>query len=377
MKWPLAHDSWGAEELAAATRVLNGAQRTMGAEVVAYEREFAEYVGARYAVACNSGSSANLLMVAAMRYRSVNPLLPRDEVIVPALGWSTTYAPLAQYGLEIRPVDIDPLTFTIDADAVLAAVTPRTRAVMVVHVFGALAPTERLRAALPARVAILEDACEALGTPGVGTYGAAASFSTFFSHHMSTGEGGVVVTDDDELHRLFLMLRAHGWTRDLPGSRKDEYKFVLPGYNLRPTEMQAAVGRVQLRKLPGYLEARRRNWVRVHAYSSDAPWLTLQRGAWAPMAFGMTTGDVPRDHVRAVMRDHGIETRTVLAGNIRRTELARYLSMTRHNTPLPNADHVQDAGLVIGNLGDDLSHVQIEAFAHSLRGVAPGRHLRQ
>jgi len=400
--WPLASDSWGDEETAAIARVLRGGRRTMGAEVAAYERELADFVGARHAVAVNSGSSANLLMVAALRYHSRHRLALGDEVVAPAVAWSTTYAPLAQHGLKIRLVDVDPETFNARPEDLLAAVGPETRAVLAVHVLGNPCRIDELGAALPENVVLIEDACDALGAAlggrHCGTFGLAGTFSTFFSHQITTGEGGVLVTDDDELYHLALVLRAHGWTRDLPEPNAlavrgvdprsepgasgfaERFRFILPGYNLRPTEMQAAAGRVQLVKLPAMVAARQANARRVHAYLNDAPWVKPQRpvGNWSPLALGMIVdagAPVGRAGLVEAFEARGIDTRPVLAGNIVRSEMAAHLDLSAD--PLPGADAVHRRGLAIGNLGDDLSYDQIGAFSGALRAAAPERHLRR
>ncbi len=250
----------------------------MGAEVAAFEQEFAAFTGSQHAVMVNSGSSANLLMVAASTFRRRGRRLQRgDEVLVPAVSWATTYFPLSQHGLVLRFVDIDPQTLNFDLAALEAAVTPRTAAVMAVNLLGNPNDFAVLQAlARRHDLVLLEDNCESLGASfegrQAGTFGLAGSFSFFFSHHMSTMEGGMVVTDDQELYELMLSLRAHGWTRNLPtenlvtGRKSDDpfvesFRFVLPGYNLRPLEMEAAVGREQLAQaalLPGSAPPQRR-----------------------------------------------------------------------------------------------------------------------
>ena len=390
--WPLAADPWDEDEACRIGRIVESGRRTMGEEVAAFERELADFVGARHAVAVNSGSSANLLVVAALRYHSAHRLERGAEVIVPALAWSTTYAPLQQYGLRIRLVDVDALTFNAAADAMLAAVTPDTRAVLAVHALGNPCRTDILRAELPERVVLIEDACDALGAVldgrYCGTFGLAGTFSTFFSHQITTGEGGVVVTDNDELYHLALVLRAHGWTRDLPAPNAlaargsdafaERFRFILPGYNLRPTEIQAAAGRAQLRKLPAMLEARRANARRVHAYLNDAPWLVAQRltGIAAPLAFGLVLGDdapVGRADLVAALARHGIDSRPILAGNIARTEMMAHLDAEAPD--LPGADRLHSFGLMIGNFGHALSYRQIETLTGALRDTCPERYL--
>jgi CDP-6-deoxy-D-xylo-4-hexulose-3-dehydrase len=259
-RFPLATVTWGAEEQAALQRVIASGLYTMGANVQAFERDFARYAGSRHCVMVNSGSSAVLLMVAALFYTR-NPQLKLkrgDEVIVPAVSWSTTYFPLYQYGLKIKFVDIDLHTLNYDLDQLAQAVTDRTRAIMAVNLLGNPNDFGRVAGIIGHRnIVLLEDNCEAMGARfagrQAGTFGVMGAFSSFFSHHISTMEGGLIVTDDDELHQILLSLRAHGWTRNLPRHNlvcdeksddpfEESFRFVLPGYNVRPLELEGAVG---------------------------------------------------------------------------------------------------------------------------------------
>ena len=267
IRFPLATSSWDDAEQAALQRVIASDRYSMGPEVAAFEADFARFTGSRYAVMVNSGSSANLAMVAALRYTQ-NPdlrLMPGDEVIVPAVSWSTTYFPLHQYGLHLKFVDIDAHTLNYDLTALESAISDRTRAIMAVNLLGNPNDFDAIRALIgPRRITLLEDNCESMGATfagrQTGTFGVMGTFSCFFSHHISTMEGGLVVTDDEELYHILLALRAHGWTRNLPkfnrltGVKSDDpfeesFRFVLPGYNLRPLEMSGALGVEQMKKL--------------------------------------------------------------------------------------------------------------------------------
>ena len=272
--YPIAKSTWDDAELKAIADVVASGQFTMGMRVREFEREFARTLGSRYAVMVNSGSSANLLAVAALCHRRMGGLTAGDQVIVPAVSWGTTFFPVHQYGLELRFVDVDSDSFNIDPDNVEAAITPRTRAVFATNLLGAPCDFDRLRAICDTHdLVLIEDSCEALGARlggrAVGTFGLCGTFSTYFSHHISTIEGGLIVTDDEECHQTLTVLRAHGWNRDLPpdnliSQKTDDpfyslFCFVLPGYNVRSTEISAALGLCQLKKLDAFLEMRRAN----------------------------------------------------------------------------------------------------------------------
>jgi CDP-4-dehydro-6-deoxyglucose reductase, E1 len=275
MSYPLVAYTWDDAEIAAMHRVIESRQFTMSKEVATFEERFAAYHGMAHAVMVNSGSSANLISVASLFFKHERPLKLGDEVIVPALSWATTYHPLQQYGLRLKFVDIDPETLNIDVSRLPEALTDRTRMIMPVSILGNPADLEEIRRFADAHdLYVLEDNCESLGarTPAgqlAGTFGDLNTSSFFFSHHVTTMEGGMVLTDSEELAELSRALRAHGWTRDFrnppaalkPGMDQhfEAYRFVLPGYNVRPTEMAGAVGTVQLAKLDKMIELRRRN----------------------------------------------------------------------------------------------------------------------
>lgn len=381
--WPLAVNTWGAEERAAAHRVIDSGQLTMGEEVAAFEREFAAYVGSRHAVMTNSGSSANLLAVAALR--SEGWLRHADAVaVVPAIAWATTYAPLHQHGLELRVVDVDPDTLNVTADAVRAAPWGDTKLIVGCSVLGNPAPVDAMRKIADERgLLFLEDNCESMGAKigerFCGTFGHIGTFSTFFSHHISTGEGGMLVTDNDELYELALCLRAHGWSRNLPAGSKlrvrgeipGDYQFLLPGYNLRPTELAAAVGRVQLRRLDEMNAQRIHNEILFNSYFGSDPRWQLQVSAnpgALPVPFGFTlvfkTAQHRSDAARK-LQAAGIEYRMITGGCFSEHPAAKHYTWSSDDT-LPNARHAHHCGLFVGNHPFDLS-AQIEKMAEALK----------
>ena len=244
MAYELASTSWGQEELDAIARVLRDGRFTMGDNVRRFEEQFAATVGARHAVMTNSGSSANLVAVAALTHLGRRPLCRGDEVIVPAISWATTFHPLQQYGLKLRFVDVELDTLNMDVAQLAAALTPRTRMLVGVSILGNPAALDVMRAFCDERdLLFLEDNCESLGATlngkWCGTFGDVGTFSTFYSHHLSTMEGGLLVTNNDEIAHLARAIRNHGWARDLPadtplGLRQSDdffeaYRFIVPG----------------------------------------------------------------------------------------------------------------------------------------------------
>ena len=263
MKYELASSSWDEKEIQAIQDVIKRDCYTMGNSVKQFEADFAKYTDHKYCVMVNSGSSANLLAIATLFYKKDNPLKRGDEVIVPAVSWATTYYPLYQYGLHLKFVDVNLQTLNMDMDALAAAITDKTRLIFAVNLLGNSNEFDRIQKLIAGKnITLLEDNCESLG-------GLMGTYSTFFSHHMATMEGGLIGTDDEELYHILLSLRSHGWTRHLPKENKlckksdnyfeESWRFILPGYNVRPVEMMGAIGIEQLKKLPDFIKHRREN----------------------------------------------------------------------------------------------------------------------
>ena len=246
----------------------------MGKNVNLFEKKFAKYLNRKFAVMVNSGSSANLLGLASLFYKKNKPLKRNDEVIVPAIAWSTTYSPMQQFGLKLKIVDVDLKDLNVDINKVISAITKKTKMIVGVSILGAPAELQKLRNICnKKKIYLFEDNCESLGAKiknkKTGSFGDISTHSFFFSHHITAIEGGMIVTDNYELYCLMKSMRAHGWTRDLPknnvlnyNSKKglyEQYNFILPGYNLRPTEISATAGIEQLKKLNKMINVRNKN----------------------------------------------------------------------------------------------------------------------
>jgi len=370
-KYPLATATWDQAEYDALQSVITSGMFTMGPKVFEFERQFASYLRAKHCVMVNSGSSANLLMVAALFY-SKNPdlaLKPGDEVIVPAVSWSTTYYPLHQYGLKIKFVDIDLQTLNYDLDALEKAVTDKTRLIMAVNLLGNPNDFDRIKTIIGTRkITLIEDNCESLGAEfqgkKAGTFGVMGSYSSFFSHHISTMEGGLISTDDDELHHILLSLRAHGWTRNLPKVNhvcndksddpfKESFRCVLPGYNVRPLEMSGALGIEQVKKLPSLIAERRKNAVMLQTVMQDHPKVLIQQEIGASSWFGFSLVIRPgvsltRNELLGKLNTLGFEVRPIVAGNFAKNEVVKYF-ISEVSGELTNAEHIDCNGLFVGN----------------------------
>lgn len=374
MFYELAASTWGREEIEAINRVIASNRFTIGPHVAEFEDAFARYHGRKYAVMVNSGSSANLLCVAALFYKKDRPLQRGDEVIVPAISWATTYTPLQQYGLRLKIVDIELDTINMDTSQLAAAVGPRTRAIVGVSILGNPAALDVMRRFADERgLYFIEDNCESmdaeLGGRKAGTYGHLSTFSSFFSHHISTMEGGMVTTDDRELFELVKSMRAHGWVRDLPADsvifdkRSDDfyeaYRFILPGYNVRPIELSGAIGVEQLKKLPGMTVARRKNWALFQRLFRGDNRFIIQRENGKSSAFSFTIilnpdAKLPRSRIMEALKNADIGYRIITGGCITRHDVIKHYDYECVDK-LPNANLAHDQGFFVGNHPFDLT----------------------
>ncbi|MEZ4873257.1 MAG: DegT/DnrJ/EryC1/StrS family aminotransferase [Bdellovibrionales bacterium] len=373
--YPLAESSWNNEEIEAIQKVIATDRYSMGPFVETFEKEFAEFMGSKYCLMVNSGSSANLIAIASLFYTKNPYLKPGDEVIVPAVSWSTTYYPLMQYGLKLKFIDIDRETLNFDISALQSAVTEKTKLIFAVNLLGNPNEFEAIKSIISGKdILLVEDNCESMGAKfsgkQAGTFGIMGTYSSFFSHHISTMEGGMIVTDDEELYHVMLSLRAHGWTRNLPKNNKvtgvksdnefdESFKFVLPGYNVRPIEMFGSIGSVQLKKLPGFVDWRRKNSKIFLDLISKYEYIETQREVGESSWFGFSmvlskSSPLTRDQFVAHLQKNNVDCRPIVAGNFVKNPVIRYCEYSVHES-LKNADYIDQNGLFIGNHHYDLS----------------------
>jgi len=368
MKYPLATSTWDDKELNAIQTVIDKDMYTMGTSVLEFENNFAKFTGSKYAVMVNSGSSANLLAVASLFYSKIPKLKRGDEVIVPAVSWSTTYYPLYQYGLKLKFVDIDLETLNFDLDALERAITPETKMIFAVNLLGNSNDYETINNLIADRnIILLEDNCESMGADfqgkKTGSFGLMGTFSTFFSHHMATMEGGLVCTDNEELYHVLIAIRAHGWTRHLPKENKvanksenwfeESFRFILPGYNLRPVEMSGAIGIEQLIKLPNFIEVRRQNAVHFQKIFKNHKDLIIQKETGNSSWFGFSlvikpSSTLKREDVIKKLTKSNIDCRPIVSGNFTKNEVMKFFDYEVFET-LPNADYIDKHGFFVGN----------------------------
>jgi len=376
--YKLATDTWDLEEFNAINRVIDSNRFTCNAEVECFEQEFSDFFNTNHATMVNSGSSANLIAIASLIYSNKYDLNKGDEVIVPAVSWATTYTVLYQHGLKLRFVDIDLNTLNLDLDAVEKAITEKTKAIFAVNLLGNPNDFNRLLEICEKHNLILiEDNCESMGAKYndkyTGTFGVMGTFSTFYSHHMATMEGGMILTEDQELNEIAQSLRSHGWTRNLSDNspyhtKKDEFyemfNFIFPGYNVRPVEMEAAIGREQLKKLDNFLKERKTNGKYFSELFSQLDNIKIQENVEDSSFFGFPLifeNTNTRQKIIDLFNKEGVECRPIVAGNFTKNKVISYFDYSIYGN-LTNSDNIHENGLFIGNHHYDIKDKLDEIF---------------
>jgi CDP-6-deoxy-D-xylo-4-hexulose-3-dehydrase len=359
---PLVRNTIGADDLEALAEWLRtGPRLTKGPLCDQFEQRFARWQGCPSAAYVNSGSSANLLAIDALRVLGL--LRSGDRVIAPAVSWTTTVAPIAQLNLEPVLCDSDAATLGLDLDHLEhLCKTAGAKVLVVCHVLGIPNDMDRIVALCDDYgLTLVEDCCEALGSTyggtKVGGFGAISTFSFYFGHHMSTIEGGMVCMRSRDTTNVIRSLRSHGWNRDLDDEVKldlrrrhdvdpfsDQYTFYHPGYNFRGTDVGAFLGLRQLEKLDGFVSARVRTWQRYAALMSEAAWRPSAPAGAVVSGFAWPILTSNRQALAGRLGEAGVETRPLVCGSIGRQPwfVQRYGAV-----PLTNADVVHEHGLYV------------------------------
>lgn len=382
--YPLSLATYGVEEIVEALDSLCSFRTTMWEKTAEFERRFSDYQGDGDSVMVNSGSSADLLLC----FLLTNPLKPLlkqgDEILIPVLTWPTQIWSAMMAGLKVRLVDISPETLNVDLSDLESKITPSTRAIFLVHLMGNPCEMDRILPLAKAhQLLILEDCCEALGAEWdgrkVGNFGIGGSFSFFFSHHMTTMEGGMVTCRDGETADQLKVLRAHGWLRNVDGARfpipnealDSRYTFVNWGFNVRPTDIQAGFGLRQLEKLPVFNQRRELFATRFFTFIDKSPFLTrpkvsrMARPSWFSLPlFVNVNAPFSRKELTDYLEEQGVETRPIVAGNLAKHPVAQ-LFKEFNETEFPGADFIHEQGFYIGLSplhSDDTMDRLIECF---------------
>jgi CDP-6-deoxy-D-xylo-4-hexulose-3-dehydrase len=365
IKYPLIGQPFNSADIIAGAEVLLKGRLTMSEVTKKFEKQFAKYLGVKYALMVNSGSSANLLALSAL----VNPknkkkLKLNDECMVPALCWSTSLWPIVQAGMKPRFVDVDTKTFNIDLNDLEKKITKKTKAIVAVHVLGNSTDMKRLSSIISKnKLTLIEDTCESLGSKYsgkfLGTFGKYGTYSFYVSHQISAGEGGMIVCNDYEDYEIIHRLRAHGWDRGLKNKTNNNFNFVNSGFNLRPLDLTAAIGFNQFKRLNIMSNTRKSNREKIIKSIKTSPRFKNQIEFLQPIKnlkpswFGLPIL-INKKYLRNknkylnYLNNNGIETRPIISGNFVNQPSVKLYKLNHKREKFKGAQEIEDRGFFIG-----------------------------
>ena len=385
-KYQLSPNSFSNEDMIEGIKIMVSKKITMSKKTRLFEEKFAKFLGCKYAIMVNSGSSANLLaMFALINPLKKNKLKSGDECLIPSLCWSTSLWPIIQAGLKPKFVDVDPLTLNFSIKDLKKKISKKTKAVLVVHVLGnSTNMSELMRLKRKYRFTLIEDTCESLGSKYkdkyLGSYGEFGTFSFYYSHQITSGEGGMIVCNDLSNYKILHSLRAHGWDRGLANT-KDNFNFINSGFNLRPSEIAAAIGNNQFKKLTTFKKVRFQNRKKIintlqnskfwnNQFSFIDPIKNL-KPSWfgLPILINKRFINKKRKFLD-YLNQKGIETRPIISGNFLNQPAIKLYKLNSKKEKFPGAQEIEDRGFFIGIHIEKISKKQLKFLEKNLLSIS-------
>jgi len=361
--YPLTNTMLDKVDILAAIKVLKSKWITMGNETIKFENTFSKQISKTTSIMVNSGSSANLLIFQCLINPKIKKLKINDEVLIPAICWSTSLWPIIQSGLNAKFVDINPNTLNINIDDLEKKITKKTKALMLVHAMGNCADMHKIvKICKKHKLILIEDTCEALGSKfknkQLGTFGDFSSFSFFYSHHITSGEGGMICAKNKKDADVIKTLRSHGWHRAISNKKSNSWSFINSGFNLRPTDISAAIGNSQIKKLNHIIKIRKKNFKSIRKalledknYSNKFD-ILKENSSNSIVWFGIpiilkSTKKNYKDIVTNKLNKLGIVTRPLISGNFANQPAIKLYNL-KINDDLKNADYIDKNSFFIG-----------------------------
>jgi len=372
--YPLLENALSAEDLMSGIKVIVSGQLTMSRKTKKFEKNFAKKMGSKYALMVNSGSSANLLVTfAACNPMRNNKFKVGDEVLVPSVCWPTSLWPLVQAGLKPVFVDVDKGSLNVNSKLLIKKITKRTKVIMLVHVLGNSTEVDKItKIAKRKKIIVIEDTCESLGSTYknkyLGTFGDFGTYSFYYSHQITSGEGGMIVCNNRDDYELLQTMRSHGWSRDLKNRKKIEkdnpgldprFIFVNSGFNLRPTDITAAIGFNQFKRLKTFIKIRNINYKKIinglkksKTWNNQFSFFKINPNV-EPSFFGFPIllnkkylGK--RRRYLGLLDKLGVETRAIISGNFLNQPAIKLHKLGNKKDKFTQAQKIEDLGFFIG-----------------------------
>ncbi len=391
-KYPLLSNAFSKSDISCGIKVLKSKRITMSTITKNFEKQFAKKIGCKYALMTNSGSSANLLAISSI----VNPLFKkklkaRDEVIIPAVCWSTSLWPIVQNNLKPVFVDVELDTFNMSIESLKKKITSRTRAIMCVHVLGTSTNMNQIQKLIKnKKILLIEDTCESLGAKFnnkyLGTFGEFGTFSFYYSHQITSGEGGMIVCNNSYNYNILKSLRSHGWSRETNfhsfykkkfKKMDDRFLFINSGYNLRPTEVQAAIAQNQFKRLGNFINIRKKNRNKIiETIKKNPKWddqfkFVKQSKKVSPSWFGLPIIINikylnKKKKFLQYLTKIGIENRPILSGNFTNQPSTQLYKLNKDGFIFSNAEKIENLGFFIGLHTNKISNSMAKYISNNL-----------
>ena len=373
--YPLTKQNFSNTDMSEAQKILNNKKITMGTVTKKLENKFSSYIG-QDSLMVNSGSSANLLIFQLLINPIVKLLKSEDEVLISSICWSTSLWPIIQSNLKPVFVDIDCATLNISLNDLEKKITKKTKALMLVHALGNCSDMRKIRAFCKRNNLILiEDACEALGSEykgkKLGTFGDFSSFSMYYSHHITSGEGGFISFKKKKYMNLFKVLRSHGWAKEISNVSVNNWKFINSGFNVRPTDINASIGLNQLKRVKSILKVRKSNYKLIcdnlqnisnfNKYFKIIKEDNNNNIYWFGVAMQLKEKYVKRKtKILNYLNSKGIETRPIISGNFSNQPASKLYKIK--SSSLKNANNIERSTFFIGIHNKTLKIKEINKF---------------
>ena len=378
----LSPDSFSNEDIIKGIEVLLTKKITMSEITKKFEKEFAKFIGSKYALMVNSGSSANLLATFAL----INPLKKDklkkgDECLISSLCWSTSLWPIVQAGLTPKFVDIDPQTLNISIPDLKKKISKKTKAIMGVHVLGNSTNMDELMHIIKInKLYLIEDTCESLGSKFdkkyLGNFGDFGTFSFYYSHQITAGEGGMIICNDKNNYEIIHSLRAHGWDRGL-GNKKNNFNFINSGFNLRPLEISAAIGFNQFKRLNQFKKIRFDNRIKIISKLTNSKKWKDQFSFIDPIKkldpswFGLpilinNKYKKKKNKFLSFLNKSGVETRPIISGNFLNQPSIKLYELNKNKERFSGSQDVEERGFFIGIHVDPISEEKLNLLENKL-----------
>ena len=392
LKYPLLSNAFSKSDISCGIKVLKSKRITMSKITKNFEKQFAKKIGCKYALMTNSGSSANLLAISSI----VNPLFKkklkaRDEVIIPAVCWSTSLWPIVQNNLKPVFVDVELDTFNMSIESLKKKITSRTRAIMCVHVLGTSTNMNQIQKLIKnKKILLIEDTCESLGAKFnnkyLGTFGEFGTFSFYYSHQITSGEGGMIVCNNSYNYNILKSLRSHGWSRETNfhsfykkkfKKMDDRFLFINSGYNLRPTEVQAAIAQNQFKRLGNFINIRKKNRNKIiETIKKNPKWDDQFKFVKQPKRVSASWFGLPiiinikylnkKKKFLQYLTKIGIENRPILSGNFTNQPSTQLYKLNKDGFIFSNAEKIENLGFFIGLHTNKISNSMAKYISNNL-----------